>query len=122
MSAEVLLFLLTGWQPLPCCPAPACPYPQLPSEVICELCYHQCETDRAQLACQLQLAGGWRRSQLLELKCEADRLTATWYAAWWVSWSRANVEQREEWAIILMGHIGPDAFWRGELPLPLGAR
>lgn len=122
MSAEVLLFLLTGWQPLPCCAPPVSPYPQLPPEAICELCYHQCEADRALLACHLQIAGGWRRAQLLELKCEADRLTATWYAAWWVRWSRANADQREEWVGILMSQVGADAFWRGELPLPLGAR
>jgi hypothetical protein len=94
----------------------------MPTETICELCYHQCELDRQCLAQQLQCVGGWQRQRLLELKCQADRLTATWYAAWWVSWNRATADQREEWVDVLIGQIGVDAFWRGEVPLPLGAR
>ncbi len=122
MSAATLLYLLTGWQPLPCCPPPDFPYPQLPAEAICELCYHQCEADRQLLCLQLQFLGGWQRHQLLELKCEADRVTATWYAAWWVTWSRATSDQRDEWVGILQAHTGPHAFWRGEIPLPLSLR
>src|SRR5262249_18609330 len=121
MSAEVLLYLVTGWQPLPCCPPPGFPYAQLPPEKICELCYQQCEPDRQRIAQQLEYVGGWQRHRLLELRCQVDRLAATWYAAWWVTWCRTTPEQREEWAGVLMGHIGPDAFWRGELPLPVGA-
>jgi hypothetical protein len=122
MSAEVLLFLLTGWQPLANCQPPDFPYPQLPSEAICELCFHQCEADRQTIALQLELVGGWQRHQLLEMKCEADRLVATWYAAWWVTWARATAEQQQEWATILMGYTGSEAFWNGQVPLPLSVR
>jgi hypothetical protein len=122
MSAEVILYLLAGWQPLPCCTPPNFPYPQLPSEVICELCYHQCEVDRQWVCLQLEFVGGWQRRQLLEVKCETDRLAATWYAAWWVTWSRATPEQQQEWVEILVGYTGPDAFWRGDVPLPLSVR
>lgn len=120
MSPEILLYVLVGWQPLPYCHTPGFPYPQLPTEAVCTCCYQQCNIDQQEIAAQLQIVGGWQRSKLLEHKGKIDRLTAAWYAAWWVTWSRATPEQREEWVDILIGHIGMDAFWRGEIPLPLG--
>ncbi len=113
MSAEVLLYLLTGWQPLPHCHPPNFPYSQLPTEQICERCFHQCESDQQALAERLDLVGGWQRQQLAEARCQNEGLRSIWYAAWWVTWPRATAEQREEWASVLQGHLGADAFWRG---------
>lgn len=144
MSSEVLLYLLCGWQPLPCCHPPGFPYPQLPTSPICEQCYKQCETDLARIDYALQYAGGWQRGRLLDLRCEAERRRVTWYAAWWVTWprvgttapsetivaavpggglvtQRSDLSERDRWTGILIGLVGPDAFWRGEIPLPLGA-
>jgi hypothetical protein len=39
-----------------------------------------------------------------------------------VSWPEATTEQRAEWKAVLVGYIGEGAFWRGDLPLPLGVR
>ena len=138
MHAATLLLLLTGWQPEQHPPGFA--YMQLPTETVCKLCYHQCERDREAVCAQLPMATGWRRDELLELKREADRLAAIWYAAWWVTDPKAGYEtrvhcmpsgppviveaysQREEWTWRLREMIGERAFWRGELPLPLSAR
>lgn len=98
------------------------PYGQLPPEKVCELCYRLCEADCRTLACRMEVVSGWQRSQLAELKGEAERLRAIWYAAWWVTWKDARPAQRDEWADTLIRYIGQDAFWRGDLPLPLSAR
>lgn len=137
-SAALLLAALSAL------PSPN-PYPQLPSEAACEQCFRACERDRWQLDQQIEASAGWRRAQLVDARHEAERLHATWYAAWWVTWSRTSdesrtlwftvppggqmnwvevpdVSERDEWAGALVDLIGPDAFWRGDLPLPLSAR
>ncbi len=121
MHAALILCLL----PLPRLPTPNLApfdYPQLPCAIVCELCYHQCEADRQEIAARLELVDGWQRHRLLELRGQVDRTAAVWMAAWWVSWPQATPEQREEWAVTLAGLIGADAFWRGEMPLPLSLR
>jgi hypothetical protein len=70
----------------------------------------------------MDLVSGWRRRELSELRSEAERLRAIWYAAWWVAWKEARESQQHEWAEILIGYIGQDAFWRAEIPLPLSLR
>lgn len=100
----------------------AAAFSQLPAESACEACFHQCEADRGAIERQLEISAGWRRTLLLERQCEAARLAAVWYACWWITWSRASPEQRDEWADVLAVQVGQDNFWRGEIPLPLSLR
>lgn len=110
------LLLLT----LPAAAAPV--YQHLPPEQVCANFYKQCEDDCREILAQIDLVSGWQRRQLMELRSEAEKLRAVWYAAWWIAWKDSQEVQQHEWADILIGHIGSDAFWRSEIPLPLSLR
>jgi hypothetical protein len=97
-------------------------YQHLPAEALCAAMYKLCEDDCRHVVAQMELVSGWQRRQLVELRCEAERLRAIWYAAWWISWKDAQQAQQHEWADILVNHIGLEAFWRAEVPLPLSLR
>lgn len=112
MSSATLLALLLVPQP----------YHQLPSEECCEAMFKVCEQDRVQLWHVLQVTPGWQATMLREYQDEAQRVQSIWYSAWWVTWLPATFEQREEWALRLSEQVGAEAFWRGELPLPLSMR
>lgn len=121
MDALTLLVLLTGWTPDMPHP-PEFPFPQLPSEHVCEILFHQCDYDQQALTAAMEISGGWHHQRLVGLRCQNERLRAIWYAAWWITWSRSNRDNRAEWALVLERYIGTEAFWSGNLPLPLSLR
>ena len=97
-------------------------FPHLPSEQFCEMCHTAAQNDRCDIARQYDILEGWGRKQMGEQKVEAERMCAVWYAAWWIRWERATVDDQGQWAGVLVDLIGAEAFWRGEVPLPLSMR
>ena len=97
-------------------------FPHLPSEQFCEMCHTAAQNDRCDIARQYDILEGWGRKQMGEQKVEAERMCAVWYAAWWVRWGQADVQAQRQWADTLADLIGAEAFWRGEVPLPLSMR
>lgn len=91
----------------------------LPVERVCELAHNQCQADWLRLTAELEVAGAWRQQELRDLRRESERRRAAWMEAWWITWTQANESVQEEHAEILLGMVGADSFFRGELPLPL---
>jgi hypothetical protein len=92
------------------------PYCHLPSEQQCEAMYQATCAAICRLNSELNVAAGWRRSQLIDQQDEMTRAEHAAYAAWWVTWRYATDDQRDEWFERLCIIIGPDAAWAGELP------
>jgi hypothetical protein len=104
-------------------------YPQLPSERACELMHQVAVDDLWSIDRQRNIAEGWTRQQLGELRDEAERVREIYWACWWLTWTppghpwkQTSRDQLDCWEDRLLLLAGPAALYRGEIPLPLSLR
>lgn len=92
---------------------------RLPSEPICKAHYELAEKYLIELQERADVLGGWGREQLQSAIDETRAAKAFWWAAWYVSWPTASIEQRREWVDVARNLIGEPAYWSGSFPNPI---
>jgi hypothetical protein len=124
--AFALVMFPTDALPLP---LPECAH--LPPHATCVLLATLANEDIIAIDARLALTGGWQRRELQDLRCEAVRVLYVWRAVAQATdtGTRTNYYYlcqewltRQQCAQVLRKVLGDEAFWRGDVPLPLSLR